>query len=274
MYLRGLALTAASVGLAAACFIEVKDYPAGDITAGGSGGAGGSAGSGGEGAGGAGGAGNGGSGAAPADMLAMPCEADVDCGSLSCFGASLEPYGFPGGMCSKYCMSFEDCPPGGLCTDGVCTLPCVYGAEDPSKCRQRDDMACTRVPTGGEGMVDVCIPTCVEDADCGARSCARGVGLCSSALAGSLLPMASCSLDGSAECRGCCLLGACVESCIVGAPCDGPYACVPTHPGGADGDRGLCSPTCNVATDCPGLGVDCGATHCELTAPGHAAECG
>lgn len=190
-------------------------------------------------------------------------ELGVTCSSNECEKGLVchkeeEPFlgsgGPPGGLCTKTCVTSEDCPKGSFCLDtvagGECVLACDFG-EDTSKCGGRADFSCspTLVRTGvecqsdsdcdaGDGCYEVtsgattsgecrkvlggCLPRCGADSDCtDGRFCDLGSGECVSKARDGLENGSICD-PSKDECRGICAAtsdteGFCEERCRIGS---------------------------------------------------------
>jgi hypothetical protein len=250
------------------------------------------------------------------DWLGSACKADSDCVTASngkaetakCAVAEKDDPVFGGGpaegYCTQTCQKSGDCPgTGSIClkpqgaTEGRCLLGCEIGPPlnslfdplDDTKCHGRENVRCQRLTAG-----DVCVPTCGNDAECGAgRACDLGAGVCvAMATVGKPLgaecdPMAAqeecstglcvgglsngkgfcsgfCTLGGSTsygECggtdKGLCLITPAVQNCPADQLCSGA------------GDYGFCSNNCDSHDDCPNPDLWCrtilGAGRCFFT---------
>ena len=82
-----------------------------------------------------------------------PCARDLDCGSRCAHGEH-----YPGGICTKACLSDADCYPGTRCVvdeGGICALSCGGGSDECL--RFGPDYRCTVVgQKGGTGNILVC----------------------------------------------------------------------------------------------------------------------
>ncbi|MBL8742957.1 MAG: hypothetical protein JNK04_17735, partial [Myxococcales bacterium] len=124
--------------------------------------------------------------------IGAACDDDNDCGGmLICLTEDVDyavfGNGGPGnGYCSALCESDADCPNDGACFgegDGKrCIETCILGEPvqefldsplDPEKCHGREDVRCATV-----NNQDICIPTCLSDADCGQRFCDPRLAIC------------------------------------------------------------------------------------------------
>ncbi|HZO13317.1 MAG TPA: hypothetical protein VFB62_08655, partial [Polyangiaceae bacterium] len=135
---------------------------------------------------------------------------------LDCWRADADP-GAPGGVCTKTCVTPDDCPSGSNCVDiagkRTCLPACEFGTGESSKCRGRRELGCNEQNS--------CVPLCSSDAHCPGRYCDRTQGLCVDARnGGSLAPGALCT--NAAQCRGDCVPAAgsfkvCQEQCVLGS---------------------------------------------------------
>lgn len=214
--------------------------------------------------------------------LGFKCGSDSDCGGLfTCLDAASEDPIFgggpAGGFCTKACDRDDDCP-GSNSTcfksrtseSGRCTLTCSIGPPlesldqplDAAKCLGRADLRCTRVKEGST----VCLPTCGDDAQCGAgRFCDPRLAVCVSVASAGLPTGAAC--DPSANpttCAGSCVafedfgVTTCSSLCVLGGDAAGSLNCGGPKKGSCafhpvengPGDFGYCSPSCASHSEC------------------------
>jgi len=110
------------------------------------------------------------------DPLGAPCASDAQCGNMIC----LDSDGlFAGGYCSHSpCASDDICGPTGACLPAFGGSFCLLECPDGVGCRL--SYLCAEV----EGL-QVCLPRCLEHADCGAADaprCDPASGLCAAPL--------------------------------------------------------------------------------------------
>lgn len=253
--------------MAQACLVDVVDFPAEPPSGTGGGGQGGMA------------EGGGASGGSAGDGTLMEaCASTDDCEEdLECFTVDQQPWGFPGGACTRYCTTTAECPLGGVCADGLCTLFCDHG-QSVTKCLGRENLACILI--GDEGnSYGVCTPICHGDEDCPGRRCDRATGLCTNvAPTGAQGPFSTCQTpdQGADPCRGCCSAGRCFEVCRIDdqiSGCNGdPSLTCHSHQNGVNGDMGFCTTTCTPG-DCSPIAFVCRNGHCEPNVLAEANAC-
>ncbi len=164
------------------------------------------------------------------NLLAAPCQADVDCGGagLVCWSAdAVGLLGFEGGpargYCTMACTTPDDCfrvDPGAGCNavDGMEQGMCLRGcfSKDPEplerKCLDRTDLACWSTAVLGIQPFSIssrqqgfCQPACGSDADCPGRYCDLVSGTCRDEPSQGAPIGAACGVDG--DCAG----GACLR---------------------------------------------------------------
>lgn len=217
--------------------------------------------------------------------IAAACQTNADCGGdLQCLGPdAMDPVfggGAPRGFCTRPCNSDGDCAgDGGVCYQidptqaGRCTLSCTLGPSsstifaslDPAKCRGREDVRCAQITT----TVEVCLPTCGEDAQCDGLSCDPRGAVCVTTPSTGAPTGAPC--DPKTPCAGVCIGFAtpstpsmCSQPCVLGGSAAQTDDCgglgqglCAFHPSTSGaGDTGFCTPACTSQQDCsiPGFG--------------------
>jgi hypothetical protein len=234
--------------------------------------------------GGAGGGGAGG-GAIVGGHIAAACQSDADCGGdLECLGPdAMDPVfggGAAGGFCTRPCNADADCASdGGVCYKvdsnqaGRCTLACTFGPPisgifsplDPAKCRGREEVRCAQVAT----TVEVCLPTCGENAQCGGRACDPRAAVCVDTPNTGAPLGAPCDLK--TPCAGVCIsfltgnASMCSQPCVLGGSVQQSDDCGGLEEGlcafhaseSGAGDTGFCTPACTSQQDCPIPGFGC-----------------
>ena len=121
--------------IAHACFVSVEDFPVGT------------------------------------GVIGEACDADNLCApEFECWAQGDDP-GPPGGMCTVRCASDNDCTDDAQCVEGPdatsrCFLRCQWLEAEANKCNGREQLACRVAPD----LAEVCVPTCISDGECGARS--------------------------------------------------------------------------------------------------------
>jgi hypothetical protein len=183
------------------------------------------------------------------------CTGMGDCASGFCISAD---DGFPGGYCSAFCGSDEDCPSGAIClpvsrTESICLDVC-----DPDAA-MRDCRAGYGCADSFELPAPVCLPGCTDDTDCPmGLQCdpaggGTGEGACfdpSASLGDECESETEC--PSGAFCYGEGFAGWPGGSCIsfgcdveMDSGCDGDAHCIPSTMGG-----GLCFDGCTTSDDC------------------------
>jgi hypothetical protein len=183
------------------------------------------------------------------------------------------------GFCTRPCNADADCASdGGVCYKldpsqaGRCTLPCTFGPPlsgvfsplDPAKCRGREEVRCAQIAT----HVEVCLPTCGEDAQCDGGVCDPRSAVCVDAPSTGAPLGAPC--DTKTPCAGVCLsfltgnVPMCSQPCVLGGTVEQTDDCgglaeglCAFHPSAnGAGDTGFCTPACASQHDCriPGFG--------------------
>jgi hypothetical protein len=133
-------------------------------------------------------------GVVSAPGFGIPCTADAQCGAgLYCLKNTDDIFpgaSYPNGLCtadcsadSSVCTKFNalcatDPDPNAVNPKSFCVEGCDNGpvARGQVKCHNRTDEACE--PTDSTLTVFTCTAICASDADCGARKCDIGSGLC------------------------------------------------------------------------------------------------
>jgi hypothetical protein len=217
--------------------------------------------------------------------LGRACATDAECGVLTCVRPIDDlswGFGPPNGICSRPCDADSVCAPyGGLCIGfdstvarGWCVEACTPGgsASAENKCHGRTDEACAQVDVSAYA----CVPACVEDADCGTRTCDHATGFCAQTV--SAAPAVGTPCDPKADPDSCapgfcqaisatdsgqqfgfctmpCRLGG-LEGCgytrnAVAAAIGVVAACYGAYTGlDGNGDQGFCWQLCDVKSEC------------------------
>lgn len=208
--------------------------------------------------------------------LGATCQSDSDCGTgFTCLAPTDNLPVFGGGpahgYCSKNCSTDADCPNGACLGDGAdarCLEACVVGEPplefldsplDETKCHGRPDVRCQTV-----NNTDMCVPTCLGDADCPAGlSCDPRFAVCVSAPNTGLPNGEPCDqMSDPPDCAGICVSFTngptmCSNWCVLGGEdlsteCGGleKGICVFSPAGHELGDSAFCTESCTKQDDC------------------------
>lgn len=209
--------------------------------------------------------------------IGASCEDDSDCGgTLVCLRDSDDVVIFgggpAGGYCSAPCNNDVDCPNGACLGDGAdarCVESCVVGEPplefldsplDEAKCHGREDLRCQTV-----NNQDICVPTCYDDSQCGARSCDPLLAVCVDTPNTGLPNGDACDPDADpGDCAGICVSFTdgptmCSNWCVLGGDqlslsteCGGPTVglCAFSPADNELGDYGFCTEACLEHDDC------------------------
>lgn len=190
----------------------------------------------------------------PPSNVGAACGSDADCSGAADTCLSQGMSGLPGGYCTAYCATDEDCPADSACVPvgmgtSVCLASCDPGGTD--QCRSGYGCSATGAP--------VCLPGCEDDTDCGSGMvCELGGGFYDAG--GCRNPSAeigdACVTEEQCAPGDACLSerfnewpgGACVgTSCdpVANTGCEGDAVCAATTSGG-----GLCVDGCETDADC------------------------
>jgi hypothetical protein len=212
----------------------------------------------------------------PPSNIGAACNADSECQAP----ADLCVPDFPGGYCSVFCGSSEDCGDGAICVQFGMQALCLSACE-PGENQCREGYGCSLMAGGG------CLPGCEDASDCGEGQecdlnggfggagqcydpeasigdectsdgeCTEG-GLCRVPAEG--WPGGSCTIFGcdfennncpsGSECVVTGRFPSCVDDCATSADCRTGYSCYPTL---GFADRLTCQPT----FDADSLGAAC-----------------
>lgn len=87
------------------------------------------------------------------------------------------------GSCSYACDGLAQCPTGSVCLNApqegpICVSECTFGAAGDTFCSGRNPMTICETLGTAPNTVDVCIPRCTQDAECGTTTCNTTTGHC------------------------------------------------------------------------------------------------
>lgn len=149
--------------------------------------------------------------------------------------------------------------------EAYCFQSCDLGTEDESRCRGRDDVACSGLEEGPA----FCRPLCVSDDDCPGRFCDPLLGVCvADSPAGKTLGQTCAFESENPGCEGVCLdvnaVNFCSGRCIYGSAADcgdrdlgRPGLCFLPEDEGSIGDVGFCALLCDCNQQCPNPDMIC-----------------